>query len=408
MKMALFLLLFCISTVVYAEVITGWVSEENCKEQHTQPGGKDCVKKCLRGGAHIGHPEWTPQKMVFIAESDQKIWTVENSEPLKTYAGERIQLSAKLNSALNTLEALEVVPYRKPVSFPLFRFRNGFWINLHHFLRGSARRELHPESKSGVNLVVELNVQEKKDWQEVLEYYKINFAEKHLLFDRELWPIKNWLGDSGNNPDLQSSGHEELANILKKAAPIYRKHWWPEHQRSNQEWIDVAQRLLDQFGSGISGPIEAFYEGLSDEFIVDVTVEAGREGAYTTDNPVRITISSTNSDLQDYAALEGLFHEASHSRDQWLSDKLDAAAAKVKQQLPDRFWHAVLFYTAGEFARKEFEDVGIRNYIPYAEKNKLYEGNWIKCAIQKRWKSHMDDSQWENLVAELKECGTAN
>src|SRR6185369_607114 len=127
-----------------------------------------------------------------------------------------------------------------------------------------------------------------------------------------------------------------------------------------------------QFGSRIAGPIEAFYEGWPDEFTVDVTVEAGWAGAYTTDNPVRITHSSTDSKLQDYAALESLFHEASHSRDQWLSDKLDAAALKVKQELPNRFWHAVLFYAAGEFTKKELEEVGI-HYIPYAEKNKLFE-----------------------------------
>ena len=41
---------------------TGWISDESCGTQHTKPGRADCVQKCWRGGASVGHPEWKPQR----------------------------------------------------------------------------------------------------------------------------------------------------------------------------------------------------------------------------------------------------------------------------------------------------------------------------------------------------------
>ncbi len=42
----------------------GWISDESCGTQHTKPGRGDCVQKCWRGGASVGHPEWKPQRVL--------------------------------------------------------------------------------------------------------------------------------------------------------------------------------------------------------------------------------------------------------------------------------------------------------------------------------------------------------
>ena len=63
--------------------VMGWVSDEACGAAHTKPGREDCVRKCLRGGASVGHPEWKAQRMVFVADPDGQIWIVENPEALK-------------------------------------------------------------------------------------------------------------------------------------------------------------------------------------------------------------------------------------------------------------------------------------------------------------------------------------
>jgi hypothetical protein len=79
--------------------ITGWVSDENCGALHTKPGGEDCVLKCLKGGAHVGHPEWKPQRMVLVTDEGQKIWVIQNPEALKGLEGKHVTVTGQLNSA---------------------------------------------------------------------------------------------------------------------------------------------------------------------------------------------------------------------------------------------------------------------------------------------------------------------
>ena len=83
--------------------VTGWVSDENCGAQHTKPGGEDCVRKCLMGGAHVGHPEWKPQRMVFVTDDGKKIWVVENPAALKGLEGKHIKIKGRLNTARKTI-----------------------------------------------------------------------------------------------------------------------------------------------------------------------------------------------------------------------------------------------------------------------------------------------------------------
>ena len=82
---------------------TGWVSDEACGATHTKPGGEDCVMKCLRGGAHVGHPEWKPQRMVLVTDEGQKIWVVENPDALKGYEGRHVNITGRLNAAKKTV-----------------------------------------------------------------------------------------------------------------------------------------------------------------------------------------------------------------------------------------------------------------------------------------------------------------
>ena len=82
---------------------TGWVSDESCGALHTKSGGEDCVLKCLRGGAHVGHPEWKPQRMVFVADEGQKIWVVVNPKALEGLEGKHVTITGQLNSATKKL-----------------------------------------------------------------------------------------------------------------------------------------------------------------------------------------------------------------------------------------------------------------------------------------------------------------
>lgn len=104
------ILLFQVAIVASAKTksitVTGWVSDENCGALHTKPGGEDCVLKCLRGGAHVGHPEWKPQRMVFVTDEGQKIWVVVNPKALKGFEGKHVTITGDLNAALKRIRVI--------------------------------------------------------------------------------------------------------------------------------------------------------------------------------------------------------------------------------------------------------------------------------------------------------------
>jgi hypothetical protein len=81
----------------------GWISDESCAAQHTKPGRADCVQKCWRGGASAGHPEWKPQRAVFVADEDQAVWIVENPEAVKDFPAAHVVLAGQFDSAKKTI-----------------------------------------------------------------------------------------------------------------------------------------------------------------------------------------------------------------------------------------------------------------------------------------------------------------
>lgn len=88
---------------------SGWVSDSNCGAEHMKAGGKDCVEKCIRGGASIGHPEWEAQARVFVDEKDKKVWKLTNQDSLKGYEGEHVRIQARVQAdPADTIEVIEV------------------------------------------------------------------------------------------------------------------------------------------------------------------------------------------------------------------------------------------------------------------------------------------------------------
>jgi len=89
---------------------TGWISDEGCAAKHAKPGRADCVQKCWRGGASVGHPEWKPQRAVFVADGDQAIWIVENPEAVKDFPAAHVVLAGQFDSAKKTLHVEKITP----------------------------------------------------------------------------------------------------------------------------------------------------------------------------------------------------------------------------------------------------------------------------------------------------------
>jgi hypothetical protein len=88
--------------------IGGWVSDSGCGTDHTKLGGVSCVRKCLAGGASVGHTEWKPQKMVLVEDTDKSVWTVQNPAALKGSEGRHLIITGFLNRKKRQLKVVAI------------------------------------------------------------------------------------------------------------------------------------------------------------------------------------------------------------------------------------------------------------------------------------------------------------
>jgi len=260
---------------------------------------------------------------------------------------------------------------------PNFEFHSGFWLNLHHYLYEQA-------SPGGAV------ASDTAEWRRAVDYYRREMVNRDML-SREMEAINNSLADRETAASLRDSGlPSELIAILEAAAPEYRQRWWPVHDATNWAWIAAARPLIDKYGGALTGELTAaFGTSWPDGPIrTDVAEYANWAGAYTTLEPTHITISSTVRANAGQAALEILFHEASHSLISGVFDALSREAREQGKLLRQRdLWHALLFYTAGELTSRH-----LPGYTPYAIANGLYDRAWPGAlpVFNQDWKPYLD------------------
>ena len=83
----------------------GWISDQACGAQHAKAGGAgaDCVRKCWRGGASVGHPEWKPQPAIFVTDKDHSTWLIENPDAVKQFPAMHVMVNGKFDSVKKTI-----------------------------------------------------------------------------------------------------------------------------------------------------------------------------------------------------------------------------------------------------------------------------------------------------------------
>lgn len=260
---------------------------------------------------------------------------------------------------------------------PIFEFHSGLWVNLHQFLMEEAASDKPPATDS-------------PEWRAAVEYYRREMATLAPLSEQAA-AVNNRLASAESRDDLPPDGlAAELAAALRRAAPAYRRQWWPEHDRANRAWIAAVQPLLENYGESIRHDIAHAYqaEWPAGAIRVDVSAYAGEHGAYTTLRPTHITISSIDAGYRGTAALEMLFHETSHSLDGNLQNALTGELRSRNRLLRQRtFEHAILFYTAGEITRRY-----VAGYEPYAMRNGIWTDGWPGGleVLEKNWKPYLE------------------
>jgi len=269
---------------------------------------------------------------------------------------------------------------------PLFSFQSNFWLNLHHFARAVAR---------GMPAPPDLSAAESAAWNRGVAFYRERYMNRDLLFDPEMVAIKNRLRVLPDSADLGSAGLDpELAATLGSLAPIYRQRSWPEHNAANHAWIAAVRPLVARHGAAIARRVAAAYGETwpSAAVPVDLSVQAGPVGAYTSSPPTHVTICSTDPGYQGLAALEMLFHEASHAWGFRLRNGIARAGKEHGKEVPDQLWHAVLFYNAGELTRRTLQEDGVPGYVEEAVRQSIYLplcGEGCRARVAAAWDPHL-------------------
>jgi hypothetical protein len=320
---------------------------------------------------------------------------------------------------------------------PVFELHSGFWINLHHTLyqearqrKASAAREANADKNSSQAIKTvpmakaQLTAAEQKAWDEAVAYYAANYADKDLLFTTELIQLKDQLGDFEDCDELSGRKRKfcdaglpaNLTQVLEAAAPVYRAHPWPEHDRANRRWILQVAPLVREQGVGLSERLADIYQTRwpHEKIRVDVVAYANWAGAYTTVDPLRVTISSLDPRNQGPQALEVLFHEGSHG----IAGAVQAAIIRECRQrdkpIPRDLWHALVFYTTGEVIRtvltsssgsgEKGDGVPRNGYSAYAVREGLYQRGWKNYLelLQRFWQPYLDGkASFDDAIARM-------
>ena len=253
---------------------------------------------------------------------------------------------------------------------PVFEFHSGFWVNLHHFLYHEARARHDAKStagtaaksgpvlKQGPDTATVLTAAEQKTWDEAIAYYTANYVNKDMQVNIDLILLKNQLGDFEDCNELLGKKKKpcdaglpgNIGVILEAAAPIYRSHWWANHDRANRRWVLRVAPLVREQGVGLSEHLAAIYQAHwpKEKIRVDVSAYANQSGAYTSLDPLRVTIASTDSRNQGPQALEVLFLEASHDIARPVESAISRECKQRDKPIPRDLWHALILYTTSE------------------------------------------------------------
>lgn len=292
---------------------------------------------------------------------------------------------------------------------PRFEFHSNLWINLHHFLyqqaklrRAVAEGAGDSQSRAGLARSVvparleDLSTEEQKAWAEALDYYAANLIGRDLLFNGDMVNIKNRLAEWEKQPDLSLSGlRAEFIAAIHKAAPIYRARWWSEHDRSNRAWIAAIEPRVARMGDELAVRLATAYQSQwpAGAIAVDVTYYANWAGAYTSLEPLHITISSSDTRNQNEGGFEILYHEASHGLTRHVRDAIARECRARNKPIPRDLWHAVLFYTTGEMVKRSLAaQSGRADYVPYAYRYGLFEQAWpqFRPLLERHWQPYLD------------------
>ena len=299
-----------------------------------------------------------------------------------------------------------------------FVFHDDPWINLHHFLFEWARNvpeRLADDRRRPVDVpertqLARLTESEQEAWSRAVGFYRERLIQRDVTFDRNLIALRGELGALACADATARIGDAELWTVLTEAMPVYRRHWWPAHHASNAEWIRKETDLLRTYEAVLARRLAEAYGGEwpAERVRVDVAAYSNWAGAYTTNQPNQLTISS--GDYKDLEGLELLFHEVSHATffEQRLFGQLAGAFQKRGAELPNLLVHLLQFITPAEILRSELHEEDLRTFRSVGDQviDRGPMRRPLEPVVRKHWKAFLDgqidrSTAFDRIAAEL-------
>jgi hypothetical protein len=316
-------------------------------------------------------------------------------------------------------DAVQAAPERdcNVVESERFTFHIDPWINLHHFLYEWARNvpgKLADDYRRPVDVAERtqlghLTESEQEAWSKAVGFYRERLIQRDTTFDRNLIALRGELGALACADATARIGDAELWAVLTEAMPVYRRHWWPVHHASNAEWIRKEMALLRTYEAVLAGRLAEAYGGEwpAERVRVDVAGYSNWAGAYTTNKPNQLTISS--GDYKDLEGLELLFHEVSHATffEQRIFGDLAEAFQKHGAELPNPLVHLLQFITPAELLRAQLKGEDLRTFRAVGDQI-IERGPMrpIEPVVRRHWKTFLDGqidrrTAFERIAADL-------
>ena len=286
-----------------------------------------------------------------------------------------------------------------------FELRSSPRVNLHHFLVAWASAEAGqwpPYALPVSERDYRLALPGEGDWgawdAAVAAYAAAN--GRSVTFDAGLIALRDWA--AGAAPlDQVPAADRSLAQALEAALPVYRRHWWPAHDRQNRAWAEAVTPLAAAVENDIAARLAGAYGGRwpEDPIPVDLVIYSNPVGAYSTGG--RITVSSADFGNRMPQALELLFHEASHVAplEAPLVKSVEQAFSSAGGETPERFWHDMIFFTAGDIVRIVLANRGQPGYRHYGAFGVYRRGERWKAQLpllEEHWRPFLEsDSSGE-------------
>ncbi len=270
------------------------------------------------------------------------------------------------------------------VTTPHFAFFSDLAANLNDALiaAGRARRAKSQELfQTGPEKACfdGLTAAERAAWARAVDYFAeivVPFdvsAREQILFRIELMAGSDWA--TGDDRTFMAIAR----SIRASAMPAYERCRWPAQDASNRRWIEHAVALLKVHEPALGERLPQVY-GIPwarlpyRVDVVDSVSQLGGNAQFFVPAGPHILISSSAPTNQDRAALEGIFHEASHSLAVPMEEALKRAVRARGDAVRGNISHAVIFYLTGETVRRVLEQAG-EPYTPWLYTLKLVPDN---------------------------------